>query len=177
MESTATGHQRSESVMNRTLYLKHQREKLKKQEERPEPPTSTPTSSAKPPSKIQLSGSASSASTNSSAGAAKADEPPKTKKLVMAGVRVYINGYLCDTTDIEMKRTVTLAGGQVLLVPSPFNLPCPSIRNTISYAIQSNPIQRDAHPDVTRPERFKVPQAPNQELENKNPHRETRVGC
>ena len=44
------------------------------------------------------------------------DEPPKTEKLVMRGVRVYINGYLRDTTDIEMKRTVTLAGGQVLFV-------------------------------------------------------------
>lgn len=49
----------------------------------------------------------------------KGDEPPKTKKLVMEGVRVYINGYLCDTTDIEMKRTVALAGGQVLFVPFP----------------------------------------------------------
>ena len=27
---------------------------------------------------------------------------------------VYINGYLADTTDIEMKRIVTLAGGQIL---------------------------------------------------------------
>ena len=33
---------------------------------------------------------------------------------VLRGVRVYINGYLEDTTDIEMKRIVTLAGGQIL---------------------------------------------------------------
>ena len=62
----------------------------------------------------------------------KGDEPPKTKKLVMQGVRVYINGYLCDTTDIEMKRTVTLAGGQVLFVSLPFPPTFPI--DPISYA-------------------------------------------
>lgn len=114
MESTATGHQRSDSVLNRTLYLKHRREKLKSQEERPAPSTSTSS-----PAKVQLQPSSTSTPTTStSLSTTKADEPPKTKKLVMAGVRVYINGYLCDTTDIEMKRTVTLAGGQVLFVSS-----------------------------------------------------------
>ena len=38
------------------------------------------------------------------------------QKRVLQNVRVYINGYLSDTTDIEMKRTVTLAGGTILLV-------------------------------------------------------------
>ncbi|KAI0701800.1 hypothetical protein BC835DRAFT_1264612 [Cytidiella melzeri] len=33
---------------------------------------------------------------------------------VLRGVRVYLDGYLEDTTDIEMKRIVALAGGQVL---------------------------------------------------------------
>lgn len=33
---------------------------------------------------------------------------------ILAGVRVYIDGYLEDTTDIEMKRIVTLAGGRML---------------------------------------------------------------
>ncbi|CAL1700939.1 unnamed protein product [Somion occarium] len=37
---------------------------------------------------------------------------------VLYNVRIYINGYLADTTDIEMKRIVTLAGGQVLQTPS-----------------------------------------------------------
>ncbi|KZT74273.1 BRCT domain-containing protein [Daedalea quercina L-15889] len=37
---------------------------------------------------------------------------------VLQGVRVYINGYLDDTTDIEMKRIVTLAGGRVLQTAS-----------------------------------------------------------
>lgn len=33
---------------------------------------------------------------------------------VLTGVRVYIDGYLEDTTDIEMKRIVALAGGRML---------------------------------------------------------------
>ncbi|KAH9938267.1 uncharacterized protein B0H18DRAFT_8595 [Fomitopsis serialis] len=37
---------------------------------------------------------------------------------ILQGVRVYINGYLEDTTDIEMKRIVTLAGGQMLQTAS-----------------------------------------------------------
>lgn len=93
----------------------------------------------------------------------------------MTGVRVYINGYLRDTTDIEMKRTVTLAGGQVLSVLSLFNLLGPPT-NAISYAAQSNAIQRNARPDITRPERLKDPQTPDQELKKQSPYRETRVG-
>jgi len=34
----------------------------------------------------------------------------------LSGVRVYIDGYLRGTTDIEMKRIVTSAGGEVRLV-------------------------------------------------------------
>ncbi|KAI0775922.1 hypothetical protein BD413DRAFT_469530 [Trametes elegans] len=37
---------------------------------------------------------------------------------VLRNVRIYINGYLEDTTDIEMKRIVTLAGGQVMRTAS-----------------------------------------------------------
>ncbi|KAI0071082.1 hypothetical protein K474DRAFT_1669400 [Panus rudis PR-1116 ss-1] len=33
-------------------------------------------------------------------------------------IKIYIDGYLANTTDIEMKRVVTLAGGQVLYSPS-----------------------------------------------------------
>ena len=119
VESTTTGHQRSDSRMDRTLYLKHRREKLKHQEERPTPSTST--SSSKYSSEMQSSTTALStaSATSSSSSTPKGDEPFKTKKPVMEGVRVYINGYLCDTTDIEMKRTVTLAGGQVLFVSPP----------------------------------------------------------
>lgn len=130
MESTATGHQRSDSKMDRTLYLKHRREKLKNQEERPKPSMSIK-SSPKMKSSIFVS---STLTTSSSSSTSKGDESPKTKKLVMEGVRVYINGYLCDTTDIEMKRTVTLAGGQALFVS--FSHP-PQPINTITLTLAS----------------------------------------
>ncbi|KAI0347192.1 hypothetical protein BDW22DRAFT_1322121 [Trametopsis cervina] len=46
------------------------------------------------------------------------DQLPKPtsapEKKIMSGVRIYIDGYLEDTTDIEMKRIVALAGGRVL---------------------------------------------------------------
>jgi hypothetical protein len=41
---------------------------------------------------------------------------------VLNGIRVYINGYLNDTTDIEMKRIVTHAGGKIVSVNSPSSL-------------------------------------------------------
>ncbi|KAM5540394.1 hypothetical protein V8D89_005852 [Ganoderma adspersum] len=39
---------------------------------------------------------------------------PETSTEVLRNVRIYINGYLEDTTDIEMKRIVTIAGGQIM---------------------------------------------------------------
>ena len=42
--------------------------------------------------------------------------PQEASSQVLSNVRVYINGYLEDTTDIEMKRIVVLAGGQVQYV-------------------------------------------------------------
>jgi len=124
--------------MDRSLYLKHRREKLKNQEERPAPSTSM-----NPKMQFSTSISSTTSATSSSSSAVKAEEPPKTKKLVMEGVRVYINGYLCDTTDIEMKRTVTLAGGQVLFVSHL------SVRNPITltllvaqYPVKRHPTQR-----------------------------------
>ncbi|KAI0663305.1 hypothetical protein C8Q70DRAFT_957422 [Cubamyces menziesii] len=41
-------------------------------------------------------------------------EKPVDGAQVLRNVRIYINGYLENTTDIEMKRIVTLAGGQVM---------------------------------------------------------------
>ena len=38
---------------------------------------------------------------------------------VLSNTRIYINGYLRGTTDIEMKRVITEAGGQVLFVQEP----------------------------------------------------------
>lgn len=35
---------------------------------------------------------------------------------ILNNVRVYINGYLSDTTDIEFKRIVSLAGGRIMWV-------------------------------------------------------------
>ncbi|TFK87078.1 hypothetical protein K466DRAFT_523106 [Polyporus arcularius HHB13444] len=43
-----------------------------------------------------------------------ADQLPETSTQVLRNVRIYINGYLDNTTDIEMKRIVSLAGGQVM---------------------------------------------------------------
>ncbi|RPD67300.1 hypothetical protein L226DRAFT_519191 [Lentinus tigrinus ALCF2SS1-7] len=43
-----------------------------------------------------------------------ANQLPESSTQVLQGVRIYINGYLETTTDIEMKRIVTLAGGQVM---------------------------------------------------------------
>lgn len=51
------------------------------------------------------------------------DQLPQTGSSVLSGVRVWIDGYLEDTTDIEMKRLIKLAGGEVLCVktkPSPY---------------------------------------------------------
>ena len=45
-------------------------------------------------------------------------ERPSDPVSVLRGVRVYIDGYIECTTDIEMKRFVSLAGGEVLLVPT-----------------------------------------------------------
>jgi hypothetical protein len=40
----------------------------------------------------------------------------QVEKRILANVRVYVDGYLRDTTDIELKRLVTLAGGRVVCV-------------------------------------------------------------
>ncbi|KAI0832300.1 hypothetical protein BC628DRAFT_1414614 [Trametes gibbosa] len=45
-------------------------------------------------------------------------EKPTEGAQALRSVRIYINGYLENTTDIEMKRIVTLAGGQVLRTAS-----------------------------------------------------------
>ncbi|KAF8517829.1 hypothetical protein JB92DRAFT_2904718 [Gautieria morchelliformis] len=36
-------------------------------------------------------------------------------KAVLEGIRIYVGGYMAGTTDIEMKRIVTMAGGKVML--------------------------------------------------------------
>lgn len=44
--------------------------------------------------------------------AVSAPEQPQ----VLVNVRCYINGFLADTTDLEMKRIIISAGGKVLCV-------------------------------------------------------------
>ena len=44
------------------------------------------------------------------------EQKEQSKSDVLANVRIYINGYLSNTTDIEMKRIVTLAGGRIMFV-------------------------------------------------------------
>jgi hypothetical protein len=41
---------------------------------------------------------------------------------VLSNTRIYINGYLRGTTDIEMKRVIAEAGGQVLFVQDYYTL-------------------------------------------------------
>lgn len=48
-------------------------------------------------------------------------EEMSTEAMVLNNVQVYINGYLSETTDIEMKRIVTHAGGRVMLIHLPSN--------------------------------------------------------
>jgi hypothetical protein len=33
---------------------------------------------------------------------------------VLEGIKIYVGGYMAGTTDIEMKRIVTMAGGKVM---------------------------------------------------------------
>ncbi|KAK2466321.1 hypothetical protein APHAL10511_001963 [Amanita phalloides] len=47
-----------------------------------------------------------------------AKQMPCKNNLTMQHARIYIDGYLEDTTDIEIKRLITVAGGQVLQTQS-----------------------------------------------------------
>jgi hypothetical protein len=46
------------------------------------------------------------------------DQMQDSNSGVLKGTRIYINGYLDNTTDIEMKRMITSAGGRVMYAPS-----------------------------------------------------------
>lgn len=50
------------------------------------------------------------------------EQLPQVGTGILKGVRVWIDGYLDDTTDIEMKRIVKLAGGEILCVPLLYKL-------------------------------------------------------
>lgn len=49
------------------------------------------------------------------------EESTNDEPQVLRNVRAYINGFLSDTTDIEMKRIVLRAGGQILYDASSFS--------------------------------------------------------
>ena len=38
---------------------------------------------------------------------------------VLEGIKIYVGGYMAGTTDIEMKRIVTMAGGKIMWVVRP----------------------------------------------------------
>jgi len=50
------------------------------------------------------------------------DQREKAMSSVLSNTSIYINGYLRGTTDIEMKRVITEAGGQVLFVQDQYAL-------------------------------------------------------
>lgn len=54
-----------------------------------------------------------------------------TSGLVLQHARIYIDGYLEGTTDIEIKRLIALGGGHVLFAIS---LPCLKVKTQIGNA-------------------------------------------
>ncbi|KAF8639872.1 hypothetical protein AX17_001127 [Amanita inopinata Kibby_2008] len=48
------------------------------------------------------------------------ERPSDNSNRVLQQARIYIGGYLEGTTDIEMKRLITLSGGQVMFVTAVF---------------------------------------------------------
>ena len=64
---------------------------------------------------------------------------------VLSNTRIYINGYLRGTTDIEMKRVITEAGGQVLFVQNyhaphyPLTMHRQSVSNA-THIVSSQPL-------------------------------------
>ncbi|KAF7332024.1 BRCT domain-containing protein [Mycena kentingensis (nom. inval.)] len=88
MFSTSTGHQVAEGIVNRRLYLTERSKKIK----------------------VQL------AADLDVVAPMVADAAVQPQ--VLAAAKCYINGYLEGTTDLEMKRIITSAGGTVLPVAS-----------------------------------------------------------
>lgn len=81
---------------------------------------------------------------------------------VLSGVRVYINGYLRDTTDIEMKRIVAEAGGQILCVTAPI-CALASIHRTPS---QTSGLWCYTHPDVSAAQRIENSQITHHKVQD-----------
>lgn len=96
---------------------------------------------------------------------------------VLGGTRIYIDGYLEGTTDIEMKRIIAEAGGQVmyvLLIPSGLpsidpNRPKFSPNQVICFSMHT-------HPDFSRIEWLKNQCFSYQEVAKYRPRRQTCLG-
>lgn len=93
----------------------------------------------------------------------------------MRNVRIYINGYLEGTTDIEMKRIVTIAGGQIMYGSSrhfQFVLHSAHMRMVIqAYGLRSDP-----YSDVAAAEWSEDTQVPDDEVEGDGACGSTRMG-
>ncbi|TFK75770.1 BRCT domain-containing protein [Pluteus cervinus] len=92
--SMTTGHQVAEGRGSRHAYISLDRKKRN----------------------VQIQANAT--STRTSTQSEGTDDARKKPQPVLHNVCVYLNGYLENTTDIEMKRIITEAGGEILYTPS-----------------------------------------------------------
>ena len=68
---------------------------------------------------------------------------------VLNNTRIYINGYLQDTTDIEMKRVITEAGGCVVFVRDALNsIPAGLMRSEKTTGTQRPMLPTLSHPSA-----------------------------
>lgn len=92
---------------------------------------------------------------------------------ILENVFVYIDGYLDDTTDIEMKRIVTLAGGQIMSAI----LFSGRVRLWLTVDSQARSCRfLHAHRHISAFERVQDAQDPHQEEQDQGPCREAGVG-
>ncbi|KAJ8521960.1 hypothetical protein ONZ45_g1373 [Pleurotus djamor] len=115
--SAASGHQRGDGRVNggHKAWFDHRSSKLN--EQRNAEAMRTASSSTSNTIHSDSKNSRNTSNTNAHA-KTNANANGNSKASVLQGVRVYINGYLRNTTDIEMKRIVIGAGGSILLTPS-----------------------------------------------------------
>lgn len=108
--STATGHQRSEgrNAGSSAEYLARRKEKLEGQ-------LAVVRREVEEPSSVPREGKAEAGDEDGGS-----QEEGIVNPNVLRNVRAYIDGFLENTTDIEMKRIITQAGGEVLYVFSLF---------------------------------------------------------
>jgi hypothetical protein len=96
-------------------------------------------------------------------------ERPESK--VLDRVRIYIDGYLDNMTDIEMKRIVIQAGGRIMFVISIFSLPLESDPRLQEYCSGC-----DTHPHLATAKRIEDSQGPYRQVQIQNLCRKASVG-